>query len=94
MDPPTIVPGGNPVTAVPGNSPTFPFTIVGPVLVTVELPSTVKLAAEFSVTGNWAACRQKLNANKSKSGRSRRPSEPILGCINIAINTDPPGFLN
>jgi hypothetical protein len=33
------------VTAVPGLTPRSPFTMVGPVLVTVELPSTAKLSA-------------------------------------------------
>ena len=56
--PPTIPPGGNPATALPGLSPAFPFTTVGPVFVTVEPASTVKLLAELRFTGNCAASRQ------------------------------------
>jgi len=41
----TITPGGNPVIAVPGKTPTEPFTIVEPVLVTVDAPRTPKAAA-------------------------------------------------
>lgn len=43
--PPVTVPGGKPVTALPGLTPRSPFTTVGPVLVTVEAPSTAKLCA-------------------------------------------------
>src|SRR5687768_17514585 len=45
MAPPTTTPGGNPVTAVPGLTPTFPLTVVAPVLVTVDPPRTPKLCA-------------------------------------------------
>ena len=38
-------PGGKPVIAVPGLTPTFPLTTLAPVLVTVEAPSTPKLSA-------------------------------------------------
>src|SRR5687768_7694707 len=37
---PFTIPGGKPVTALPGLTPRLPVTTVGPVLVTVELPST------------------------------------------------------
>src|ERR1700712_4213305 len=39
------MPGGNPVTAVPGLRPRLPSRTVGPVLVTVEPASTAKFAA-------------------------------------------------
>src|SRR4029079_715059 len=42
---PVTTPGGKPVTAVPGLRPRSPVTIVGPVLVTVEAPTTAKLDA-------------------------------------------------
>src|ERR1700719_2550822 len=45
MDPPTIVPGGNPVTETPGLSARFPITVVGPALVTVEPPKTATFSA-------------------------------------------------
>src|SRR5579859_1333299 len=39
---PPASPGGNPVTAVPGLTPTSPETTVGPVLVTVDPARTEK----------------------------------------------------
>src|SRR5664279_3733552 len=42
---PISCPGGKPVTAVPGLSPRSPLMVLGPVLVTVDPPSTAKLAA-------------------------------------------------
>jgi hypothetical protein len=43
IDPPITIPGGKPVTALPGLTPRLPFTIVGvAVFVTVEPPRTVK----------------------------------------------------
>lgn len=43
--PPVATPRGNPVMAVPGDTPTAPFTIVSPVFVTVDAPRTPKAAA-------------------------------------------------
>src|ERR1700692_4613150 len=43
--PPTTTPGGKPVTALPGLTPTLPLTVVAPVLVTVEPPRTPKFCA-------------------------------------------------
>jgi hypothetical protein len=48
---PLTVPGGNPVTAVPGETPRFPVTVVPPVLVTVEPARTANGAAVPSSTG-------------------------------------------
>src|SRR3954465_12057355 len=45
MEPDTTMPGGKPVTAVPGLTPRSPVMTLGPVLVTVEPPSTAKLCA-------------------------------------------------
>src|SRR5687767_7696740 len=42
MLPLTMIPGGNPTTALPGLTPTLPFTVVDPVFVTVEPASTAK----------------------------------------------------
>lgn len=42
---PLTIPGGNPVTAVPGLTPRLPLTVVGPVFVTALPPSTPKLPA-------------------------------------------------
>jgi hypothetical protein len=49
------VPGGNPVTAVPGLTPRFPLMLLGPVLVTVVPARTAKLPAVPSPTGATAA---------------------------------------
>ncbi len=43
---PFTIPGGNPVTAVPGLSPRSPVITVRPVLVTVAPARTAKLAAD------------------------------------------------
>ena len=49
------VPGGNPVTAVPGLTPRSPLMLLGPVLVTVVPARTAKLAAVPRSTGAvWA----------------------------------------
>ena len=39
------MPGGNPVTALPGLTPRFPLIMLGPVLVTVVAAKTPKLPA-------------------------------------------------
>ena len=43
---PFTIPGGNPVTAIPGLSPRSPVITVRPVLVTVAPDRAAKLAAE------------------------------------------------
>src|SRR4051794_14151965 len=43
MAPPTTVPGGNPVTELPGETPRLPVMTLGPVFVTVDPPRTAKL---------------------------------------------------
>src|ERR1043166_7789212 len=52
---PFTIPGGNPVTAVPGLTPRSPFTVVAPVLVTVEPARTRKVVVDPRGTGAWAA---------------------------------------
>lgn len=46
-------PGGNPVMAVPGETPTFPAIVEVPVLVTVWPAKTAKEAAVPRLTGAW-----------------------------------------
>ncbi len=53
---PFTVPGGKPVIAVPGLTPRSPVSVVGPVLVTVEPPSTAKLSAVPREGRDVAAC--------------------------------------
>jgi len=43
--PPLTIPGGNPVTELPGLRPRSPVMVLGPVLVTVEPASTAKFPA-------------------------------------------------
>lgn len=50
-----MTPGGNPVIAVPGLTPTSPLMALGPVLVTVEPANTAKLPAVPRSTGPVAA---------------------------------------
>src|SRR3972149_3257200 len=50
---PTTLPGGNPVTALPGLTPRSPVTVVAPVLVTVAPARTAKLAADPRATAAW-----------------------------------------
>src|SRR5881394_1388322 len=52
---PITVPGGKPVTAVPAETPRSPFTIVAPVLVTVDPAKTAKAAALPRATGSSPA---------------------------------------
>jgi hypothetical protein len=55
MVPSLTMPGGNPVTAVPGLTPRSPSIVLGPVLVTVLPARTAKLAAVPRFTGAVAA---------------------------------------
>jgi hypothetical protein len=52
--PDTMLPGGKPVTALPGLTPKSPLEMLGPVLVTVEPPNTAKLCADPSDGAVWA----------------------------------------
>ncbi len=82
----TTLPGGNPVTALPGLTPRFPLTMVAPVLVTVEPPRTAKLAAVPSVgavccrliasmPGGKAAVRRTAIATRPAAIARRRRGE-------------------
>jgi len=55
MVPSVTIPGGNPVTAVPGLTPRSPLIALGPVLVTVLPARTAKLPAVPRPTGAVAA---------------------------------------
>ena len=55
MVPLDTMPGGNPVTAVPGLTPRSPLIALGPVFVTVCPARTAKLAAVPRPTGAAAA---------------------------------------
>src|ERR1700731_1222792 len=64
MEPLTMFPGGNPVTETPGLSATFPVTVVGPVLVTVELPKILTLSAAPSGTTEAATDQEGASSPK------------------------------
>lgn len=68
MVPPKTMPGGKPVTALPGLTPRSPVTMVGPVLFTVEPARTAKLAAvpsEGAVANKGLALALVTTVNKS-----------------------------
>jgi len=59
MVPPVTIPGGKPVTALPGETPRSPLILLTPVLVTVEPARTAKLAAvpsDGALACNGLAC--------------------------------------
>src|ERR1700674_1189998 len=71
-DPGKIVPGGNPVIDVPAQTPTSPVTTVAPVLVTVELPRTPKVAAVPKGTF-WAHAAEATQASAAKPRIASKP---------------------
>src|SRR4051812_524037 len=73
--PPLTMPGGKPVTAVPGLTPRSPVMTLGPVLVTVEPPSTAKLCA---VPSDGAVCAAARGAGGLRSA-GRTPAV-LLHC--------------
>src|ERR1700680_2973712 len=68
---PVTVPGGKPVTAVPGLTPRSPVTAVRPVLVTVVPARTAKLAA-VPRGGACADACEGANRNMTTPALSRR----------------------
>jgi hypothetical protein len=83
-DPSNTVPGGNPVTEIPGLNPRFPVTTVAPVLVTVEPARTAKLPAVASGTGSWAF-RQTENVAKRNIALNFRMAKAVLSPRNYSI---------
>src|SRR5688572_10761918 len=78
---PLTVPGGNPVTAVPGLSPRSPLTVVAPVLVTVEPARTANVVAAPRATGAWppgVAAVVKLQPTFAASALLARSLAPIV----------------
>src|ERR1044071_1387524 len=83
---PFTIPGGNPVTAVPGLSPRFPLTVVAPVLVTVDAPKTANVPADPRATGAWpptvlpAVVKLQL-----KSLASAVPARSLAPLVTVAV---------
>ena len=67
-----MVPGGNPVTAVPGLTPSSPVMALAVALVTVEPARTAKFAAEPS-DGACADAGEDTHGNRTESSRPRTP---------------------
>src|ERR1700733_9101271 len=83
-----MVPGGNPVIEVPGDTPTPPMIMLGPVFVTVEPPRTAKFAADpsgrFWAKEHAADKRNTLNFFTSSPLRLRASSDvtfAVLGAL-------------
>jgi len=79
--PPTTVPGGKPVTALPGLTPRSPVTMVGPVLVTIEPPKTAKLVA--TPRGGAVASRGRAQAFPIAAAKSSAARVNIV-VINVS----------
>jgi len=100
------VPGGNPVTELPGLTPRSPLIVLGPVLDTVEPASTAKLAAVPSPTGAWAArapgapanttatatASTPVTARGAASAEERRRAPNRRGHTNLDVIESPSGF--
>ena len=80
---PDTIPGGKPVTAVPGHTPKSPAMVVGPVLVTVEPAKTAKLDA---------VPRRSARALGSVSGKSNAHSSvsSVVAPLGRSMNVYPP----
>jgi hypothetical protein len=75
---PLMVPGGKPVTELPGLNPRSPVTTVGPVFVTVEPARTAKLSAVRRGTGD-AARALLANATATTNASNTIPTPRDLG---------------
>src|SRR5439155_779056 len=85
---PLTLPGGNPVTAVPGLSPRSPLTVVAPVLLTVEPARTANVLAAPRATGACpagvaAAVVVKLQTSLLASALPARSRAPV---VTVAVN--------
>src|SRR5207249_1089296 len=81
---PLTIPGGNPVTAVPGLSPRSPLTVVAPVLVTVEPARTANVLAAPSATGAWPAVVAAVVKLQTKFVASALPAKS-LAPVTVAV---------
>src|ERR1700728_1200743 len=76
---PVTMPGGNPVTAVPGLTPRSPWMRLRPVLVTVDPASTPKLLAVPKPTGATAAPADGLAASIAAAAVSTSSTADTAG---------------
>src|ERR1051326_2622040 len=82
---PLIVPGGNPVTAVPGLKPKFPLTVVAPVLVTVEAARTANVLADPRATGAWPAVVAAVVKFQTRLAASALPARSLAPVVIVAV---------
>src|SRR5947209_19445571 len=78
------MPGGNPVTEMPGETPTLPVMTLAPVLVTVEPPRTAKLPAVPRLT--CASADEEMERNAAIPRIARRP-RPLRFMFNLLAST-------
>src|SRR5207245_4414492 len=83
---PLTIPGGNPVTAVPGLTPRSPLTLVAPVLVTVEPARTVNVLAAPRATGAWPAAVAAVVKLQTKFAASALPARSLAPIVIVAVN--------
>ena len=74
MVPLVTLPGGNPVTALPGLTPRFPLMMLGPMFVTVVPARTPKLPAVPRPTGAVAATAGCVAMNKATAPAATAPA--------------------
>lgn len=72
------MPGGNPVTAKPGLTPRSPMITVGPVLVTVDDPSTAKLSTVPRVGAVAALAKPLTISSTSRAAPRMAKRERVL----------------
>ena len=86
VPPPDSVPGGNPVIAVPAQTPTSPATLLGPVLVTVEPARIPKLQAAPNgrATGGGAHAAEVVNVH-TKGAASAMPKVSCAPVVIVAV---------
>src|ERR1041384_1313454 len=74
---PFTIPGGNPVTAVPGLNPRSPLTIVPPVLVTFEAARTTNVLADPRAIGACPAAVAAVVMLQTKLTASALPARSL-----------------
>src|SRR5688572_7643345 len=82
---PLTVPGGKPVTAVPGLSPRSPLTVDAPVLVIVDAARTANVLAAPSETGVWPAAVAAVVKLQTKSAASALPARSLAPKLIVAV---------
>src|SRR5205807_2258841 len=82
---PLTVPGGNPVTAVPGLNPRSPLTLVAPVLVTVEPARTAKVVAAPRAMGTCPPVVVAVIKLQTKFAASALPARSLAPVVIVEL---------